>query len=146
MKPTWRPWPTFKRRPERRPSPTHAARSHLQVVNEPLVVELPLFRVHRLRVDGNLSVVLGVHLYPAKGGGVTEANLYWMRHNAKFYKLQTHQETCKSKLIMLFFEIHYKFYKTKLLYGHFGLNTCVNIFRYSGSKKVPSSTSSAWTS
>lgn len=48
------------------PSPTHAARSHLQVVDEPRVVELGLFGVDRFRVDTHLSISLGVHLGPEK--------------------------------------------------------------------------------
>ena len=47
-------------------SPTHAARSHLEVVDEPRVVELALFSVDRLWVDVHLPISLGVHLCPEK--------------------------------------------------------------------------------
>lgn len=45
-------------------TPTHAACSHLQVVDEPRVVELRFFSIDRFRVDTHLSISLCVHLNP----------------------------------------------------------------------------------
>lgn len=60
-----------------RPSPTHVARFHLQVVNQPLVVEFPLFGVDRLRVDVNLAVVLGVDNNPVKVSPEKQTFIGW---------------------------------------------------------------------
>lgn len=85
--------PTIKRRLRqqsgrmKQPCSTHAACSHLQVVNEPLVVKFSLFGVDRLRVDVDPPVGLGVHLNPVKvraSGESREANLY---QNTMFHKL-----------------------------------------------------------
>lgn len=46
--------------------PTHAAGPHLQVVDEPRVVELRLLGVDGLGVDAHLPVSLRVHLHPEK--------------------------------------------------------------------------------
>lgn len=47
-------------------SPTHTARSHLEVVDEPRIVELVLFGIDRFGVDTHLSISLGVHLSTEK--------------------------------------------------------------------------------
>lgn len=47
-------------------SPTHTACSHLEVIDEPGVVELCLLSVDRFRVDTHFSVSLSVHLHPEK--------------------------------------------------------------------------------
>lgn len=53
--------------PQRDPlSPTHTARSHLEVVDEPRIVELGLFGIDGFGVDTHLSISLGVHLSPEK--------------------------------------------------------------------------------
>lgn len=46
--------------------PTHTARSHLEVVDKPGIVELSLFSVDRFWVDADLSVSLCVYLSPEK--------------------------------------------------------------------------------
>lgn len=48
------------------PSSTHTASSHLEVVDEPGVVELRLLRVDRFWMDTHLAIGLGVHLDPGK--------------------------------------------------------------------------------
>lgn len=52
--------------------PTHAAGPHLQVVDEPRVVELRLLCVDGLGVDAHLAIGLRVHLHPEgkKGHGL----------------------------------------------------------------------------
>lgn len=55
------------------------------MVNEPPVVELLLFGVHRLGVDVDPPVGLGVHLHPAEG----QTDVHHTRQNTAIYELHT---------------------------------------------------------